>query len=373
MIGGIQIDVVFGDAAPESLELLPVSVTNYDFFKSELLCLFGDFERIEYEDEDGDRMAIRGDEHLRAFLKETRPLRIYLAKRQGNSLEDLPMILPGELRNMGVLSHGQFGTVYKSLFLRRDLIVAVKCVNLRDDGDGHEDLLRELHVLAKCCRSEYIVELIGAMITGNVLSIVLEMMDCGSVAAYLPLPPPILPHVCRAILEGVGFLASQNIMHRDIKPENCVARTSGHVKLTDFGVSKLMEGSVADSIVGTSAYMAPERIHGGEYKIESEIWSMGLTFLEFATGRHPFLRPGEEEAHGVHGIIQRALNQDCVIEASAVAQYGVDFRELMLRCVQRVAEKRITLEQMTQSAYMTSAWPIRRDILSNFFSSAKKN
>ncbi|CAJ0954987.1 unnamed protein product, partial [Mesorhabditis belari] len=330
MVGTVRFDVCLSDGSFHSIELLPVSILSFDFFQSELLCLFHEFDRVEYEDEDGDRIVVKSDEHLKILLHELQPIRIWLIKDE-RSLSDLPLIMPHELENLQVISNGQFGTVYKSLLISRDLIVAVKCVHFRDDADHREDLLKELHVLGKCCRSEYIVELIGAMVNGNTLSIVLEYMDCGAVAAYIPLPPNVLPGICMSILEGVSFLASVNIMHRDLKPENCVADSSGHVKLTDFGVSKLMEGSVANSIVGTSAYMAPERIHGGEYKIESEIWSMGITFLEMATGYHPFLRPGEESLTGIHGILQRILQTDCEIDPSITKQYGVDFVDMALK------------------------------------------
>ena len=82
----------------------------------------------------------------------------------------------------------------------------------------------------------------------------------------------------------------------------------GSVKLCDFGVSKQLQRSIAASYVGmfhnairnylhtvpgTNAYMAPERILGGDYRIHSDIWSLGLTIVELAIGRFPLLGAGD--------------------------------------------------------------------------------
>jgi serine/threonine protein kinase len=62
------------------------------------------------------------------------------------------------------------------------------------------------------------------------------------------------------------------------------------VKLTDFGISKELTSALktADTFVGTSLYMAPERAHGAPYSFASDVWSHGIVSLELLTGQHPF-------------------------------------------------------------------------------------
>lgn len=92
-----------------------------------------------------------------------------------------------------------------------------------------------------------------------------------------------------AVLSGLDYLYVQHhIMHRDIKPSNVLVNSKGEVKICDFGVSSELVNSIANTFVGTSTYMAPERIQGGAYSIKSDIWSFGLTILELATGNYPF-------------------------------------------------------------------------------------
>ncbi|KAF8963341.1 Protein kinase C signaling pathway involved MAPKK protein, partial [Entomortierella lignicola] len=62
----------------------------------------------------------------------------------------------------------------------------------------------------------------------------------------------------------------------------------GNIKLCDFGVSGDLVNSLAETFVGTSYYMAPERIQGGKYPVQSDVWSLGLTMIEIAQMKNPF-------------------------------------------------------------------------------------
>ena len=96
-------------------------------------------------------------------------------------------------------------------------------------------------------------------------------------------------------------------MHRDIKPSNVLVNSRGMIKLCDFGVATETVNSVADTFVGTSTYMAPERIQGGAYTVRSDVWSVGLTIMELAIGRFPFdasdAAAGDRASSGPMGIL----------------------------------------------------------------------
>jgi serine/threonine protein kinase len=93
--------------------------------------------------------------------------------------------------------------------------------------------------------------------------------------------------VCKAL----ELCESHNILHRDIKPANIFVSTSGHFKLGDFGVSKIVERNTgASTKVGTIGYMAPEVYRGGKYGNTVDLYSLGLVLYRFLNhGRLPFL------------------------------------------------------------------------------------
>jgi serine/threonine protein kinase len=68
----------------------------------------------------------------------------------------------------------------------------------------------------------------------------------------------------------------------DMKPSNVLVNTEGRVKLCDLGVSRELQNTIAQAqtYVGTCVYMAPEKLAGEQYTIQSDIWSFGLTILE---------------------------------------------------------------------------------------------
>ena len=95
--------------------------------------------------------------------------------------------------------------------------------------------------------------------------------------------------MAEAVLHGLTYLNSKKIIHRDIKPSNILLCRDGQVKLYNFRVS-CKAGTKGDTItlIGTSYYIAPERIQGQSYTISSDVWSLGLTLLEVAQHRFPF-------------------------------------------------------------------------------------
>jgi serine/threonine-protein kinase len=96
----------------------------------------------------------------------------------------------------------------------------------------------------------------------------------------------IMEQVC----EGLEYAHDHNLVHRDIKPANLFLENSGRAVVLDFGMVRVAQSELTKvgSAVGTINYMAPEQIHGERCSPASDVFSAGIVFFQFASGRHPF-------------------------------------------------------------------------------------
>ncbi|KAF9049475.1 kinase-like protein [Hymenopellis radicata] len=197
-----------------------------------------------------------------------------------------------DFRNIEELGLGNGGSVMKVEHIPSGLIMAKKIVLIDAKPAVRKQILRELHIMHDC-NSPYIVTSFGAYLTEPNICICMEYMDKrsfdGVYKSIGAVDIRVVGKVAICVLEGLGYLYDvHRIIHRDIKPSNILLNSSGEIKLCDFGVSGELINSIANSFVGTSIYMSPERIQGGDYSIKSDVWSLGITLIELAHGRFPF-------------------------------------------------------------------------------------
>jgi mitogen-activated protein kinase kinase len=177
-------------------------------------------------------------------------------------------------------------------------------ITTNPDPDAKRQIFRELG-FNKGCASQHICRYYGAFVdpATATISIAMEFCEGGSLdSIYKEVKrlggrtgEKVLGKVAEGVLHGLTYLHSKKIIHRDIKPSNILLCRNGDVKLCDFGVSgEFGTKGDASTFIGTSYYMAPERITGQSYTITSDVWSTGITLLEVAQHRFPFPADGTE-------------------------------------------------------------------------------
>ncbi|ERN17934.1 hypothetical protein AMTRI_Chr13g121890 [Amborella trichopoda] len=209
-----------------------------------------------------------------------------------------------ELEKVCRLGSGSSGKVYKARHVHTGAIYALKIIQEKHDAQVRQQIKREMEILRRAL-NPHVVRCYGVFDRGGEISFVLEYMDAGSLAdvlaAHRRIPEPFLARVAAHCLQGLLYLHKNKIVHRDIKPSNLLINRRREVKIADFGVSKVLDSTLAqcNSYVGTCAYMSPERFNpdaqDGHYDgCSADIWSLGLSLLECAMGRFPCLPPGQK-------------------------------------------------------------------------------
>ncbi|WVW82359.1 hypothetical protein I302_104366 [Kwoniella bestiolae CBS 10118] len=220
------------------------------------------------------------------------------SKHKDKDGEDL--VKDEDLEIITDLGAGNGGTVTKVWNKKRNCVMARKLILVDAKPSVRKQILRELQIMNDC-NSPYIVGYYGCFPVDVHVGIVLELMDAGSLNDIYrhigPIPIEVVGKVAEAVLHGLMYLYDvHRIIHRDIKPSNILANTNGEIKICDFGVSGELINSIANTFVGTSTYMSPERIQGAPYTIKSDVWSLGISLIELALGRFPFTdSQGNEE------------------------------------------------------------------------------
>ncbi|KAL7178169.1 hypothetical protein ACSBR2_031338 [Camellia fascicularis] len=153
-----------------------------------------------------------------------------------------------------------------------------------------------------------IVRYLGTTIEEASLNILLEIVPGGSISSLLgkfgSFPESVIRMYTKQLLLGVEYLHRNGIMHKDIKGANILVDNKGCIKLADFGASKkvveLATMTGAKSMKGTPYWMAPEVILQTGHSFSADIWSVGCTVIEMATGEPPWSQQYQEVAALLH-------------------------------------------------------------------------
>ncbi|HSN27533.1 MAG TPA: serine/threonine-protein kinase [Kofleriaceae bacterium] len=208
-------------------------------------------------------------------------------------------ILDGRYRIIERISQGAMGVVYRAVRTNLDRQVAIKVMHvaLPDAMKVRERFEREAQVMARLDHP-HCVSIIDYGLHDNKPYVVMELVRGRSLHELLVeqkrLEIPRAVDVMRQILSGLAHAHEQGIIHRDIKPGNIMVTPKAplglHVRLLDFGLARIAEGSSSISngvAVGTPSYMAPEQCRGEPVDATVDIYACGVVLFEMLTGKKP--------------------------------------------------------------------------------------
>ncbi|XP_044740959.1 microtubule-associated serine/threonine-protein kinase 2 isoform X2 [Chrysoperla carnea] len=240
-----------------------------------------------------------------------------------------------------LISNGAYGAVYLVKHKQTRQRFAMKKINknnliLRNQVD---QVFAERDILS-FADNPFVVSMYCSFETRRHLCLVMEYVEGGDCATLLknigPLPSDMARFYFAETVLAVEYLHSYGIVHRDLKPDNLLITVLGHIKLTDFGLSKmglmslatnLYEGYIDSEtqqfsdkqVFGTPEYIAPEVILRQGYGKPVDWWSMGIILYEFLVGCVPFFGETLEElfAHTVNDDIEWPDPDDWPIQIEA--------------------------------------------------------
>ncbi|KAI8494688.1 PREDICTED: dual specificity mitogen-activated protein kinase kinase 6-like isoform X1 [Branchiostoma belcheri] len=206
-----------------------------------------------------------------------------------------------DLKPICELGRGAYGIVEKMRHESSNTVMAVKRIPVSVNSKEQKRLLMDLDISMRSSDHPCTVEFYGALFREGDVWICMEVMDISLDKFYKKvssldktIPEDVIGKIAVAVVDALYFLhGSLKVIHRDIKPSNILIDRKGRVKICDFGISGYLVDSVAKTLdAGCKPYMAPERINPDVnqkgYDVRSDIWSLGITLIELATGKFPY-------------------------------------------------------------------------------------
>jgi len=269
------------------------------------------------------------------------------------------------------LGAGGMGVVYEAEDTRLGRKVAIKFLpeEANADAEAIQRFQREARVISSL-NHPYICTLYDIGAHDGRQFMVMELLDGQLLKDRIargPLPLEDVLELGAQMADALDAAHAQGVIHRDIKPANLFVTRRGSIKVLDFGVAKLGEGSRSDAgatiggsdqlttlgtTIGTVSYMSPEQARGQEIDARSDVFSAGVVLYEMAVGQLPF--QGQTVATIFESLLTKAPAAPSTIKAGIPAE----FDHIILKALEKdretryqgAAELRADLKRLKRSA-----------------------
>ncbi|CAG9318341.1 unnamed protein product [Blepharisma stoltei] len=208
----------------------------------------------------------------------------------------------GDLKLGKCLGRGTQGRVVLATI--KDKECAVKIMHKAEKKAGE----LEWNILSSS-KSPFLISSYGKINDKDHMYLILELMEGGDLFHLIrkrKLNPTEISFICAEIVLALEHLHSLGVVYRDLKPENVMIDSSGHIKLVDFGLSKVIGDERACTTCGSPEYMAPEVIRKQAYSYSADWWSFGILVYELFHGYTPF--KGETSAETYENILEGEIS-----------------------------------------------------------------
>ncbi|KAM4589636.1 ribosomal protein S6 kinase-related protein-like [Fundulus diaphanus] len=201
--------------------------------------------------------------------------------------------LEGCFQVLSVIAKGSFGPILKIRVIHQEQIWAVKVLPKSEIlKHGVLEQSKKEVMIQKQIKHPFILSLQDCWQTQRHLFIMFDYCSAGDLYTYWLLKGRFEEDEVRLLAAelggALGFLHDLGIVHRDLKMENILLSDQGHLRLSDFGLSRHLDrGGRAFTVCGTIQYMAPEVLSGGPYGHAADWWSLGILLFSLVAGEFP--------------------------------------------------------------------------------------
>lgn len=207
-------------------------------------------------------------------------------------------VLDGRYQVDELIARGGMATVYRGTDLRLGRTVALKVLSgvMANDPGFVDRFIQEARSTAALTHPN-VVAVHDQGVQDNHPFLVMEFVQGRTIREVMAQNGPFTSahalEIISSVLAGLQSAHEAGFVHRDIKPENVLITASGHIKVTDFGLARVISDTpVSDStgavLLGTMAYLSPEQVQQLTVDQRSDVYSSGILLFEMVTGRVPF-------------------------------------------------------------------------------------
>ncbi|XP_029199657.2 uncharacterized protein LOC114964483 isoform X1 [Acropora millepora] len=224
-----------------------------------------------------------------------------------------------------------------------DSLVILKEISLHElTATERQMAMNEAKVLSKLSLHPNIISYYDSFEVDGTLMIEMEYADGGTLAQYLgklekDMEERDILIIFQQMLSALKYIHGNNILHRDLKTANIFLTKEGVVKLGDFGISKQLEGSKANTVLGTPYYISPEMCEGKEYNHKSDVWAMGCILYEMASRQKTF------EGSNLPALVNKIMKGQF---APIRGNYSPEFRLLVADILQKDPDHRPDVDEL---------------------------